>query len=327
MKIKEIWNEQESGEPGLLLRRYTAEINPDIYIAFRNPEKQRCIAIQLDRSIVLDLSRYSDLTDINLKLIQNDRNNGKQYFLISLLNNQHQDVFATLCEDLISGIATLKEDKKIIKELVSRLGKWKSLFHKAATTGLDPEEQRGLYGELYFLRKWLSRSDDLYSCVYAWLGPERELRDFQKNDVALEIKTTFGNNHQKIQINSERQLDINYLRVLILCHLSLESQQQNGETLNQMVDAVIRLLEIDPEAQTLFRSKLLLSGYFFHQKALYETRGYNIRKEIFYTIRDKFPRVEEKDLPKGVGDLKYSIMLTDFSEYIITDNTAFEMIN
>jgi aspartate carbamoyltransferase catalytic subunit len=39
-----------------------------------------------------------------------------------------------------------------------------------------------------------------------------------------------------------------------------------------------------------------------------------IRGKDFYTVNENFPRIEEKDLMKGVGDVKYSIVLTAETE-------------
>ncbi len=39
-----------------------------------------------------------------------------------------------------------------------------------------------------------------------------------------------------------------------------------------------------------------------------------IREEDFYKIEKSFPRIEEKELMKGVGDVKYSIILTSDTE-------------
>lgn len=330
MKINEIWNELENDKSlsaGLLLRRYAASVLPDVYVALRQPQKLRCIALRLQSESRINLSRYSNLKDLSLELIPDEKDNTKHYLLILLSSQQHKDVFSTLCEDLMYGICNVIGEDRIVRELLNRFEKWKSLFDKAGLQGLSPEEQRGLFGELYFLRKWIFHSSDLQYCTQSWLGPEKELRDFQLKDWAVEVKTTHGNNHQKIQISSERQLDTSNLTTLLLYHLSLETQQQNGESLNQIVDSVIDLLNTDIAAQTQFRSKLLQGGYFIHHRLLYENIGYHVRQESYYTVRDSFPRIEENGIRKGVGDVKYSIILSDYADYIISESSVLEIIN
>lgn len=118
----------------------------------------------------------------------------------------------------------------MIRELLNRFEKWKSLFDKVGLQGLTPEEQRGLFGELFFIRKYIQHRSSAVKIIDSWLGPTRHFRDFQSGSWALEVKTTHGNNHQKIQISSERQLDSSNLDNLFLYHLSLDVRPQSGET-------------------------------------------------------------------------------------------------
>ena len=46
----------------------------------------------------------------------------------------------------------------------------------------------------------------------------------------------------------------------------------------------------------------------------YEDMGYSIKKEYFFKIKEGFPRVIS--LPDGVGDIRYSIMLSACSKYV-----------
>lgn len=329
MRIIDIWNDQEkdSSATGLLLRRCPSSVFPDVFVGLRKAEQQKCIAIRFRKDNNVDLSHYTNLKDIKPEFKSDDRDSTKIFLLIVLLNSQHTDVFATLCEDLITGVAEIKEEPKVIKELLNRLEKWKSLFDKAAAEGLSKEEQRGLYGELYFLRKWINNTVDFYSCIKSWVGPEQAIRDFQISDWALEVKTTHGNNHQKIQISSERQLDTTNLNSLFLLHLSLEVQQQNGETLNDIVDEVIELLSNELASQSKFRVKLLQAGYFNNHRLYYEKAGYQIRGESYYLVNNHFPRIEENDIRKGVGDVKYSIILSEYTEYVIEDSALLKKFN
>ena len=329
-KINEIWSEMEndvSSSSGLLLRRYSTSVLTDVYIALRKTEKLRCIALKLTNGNSINLSQYANLKDIKAELIPDEKDSTKTFLLILLTNKVHEDVFATLCADLITGISAISDEKIVVKELLNRLEKWKSLFDKASAEGLSAEEQRGLYGELYFLKKWIINSNDVSKCIQAWVGPEKAIRDYQLSDWALEVKTTHGNNHQKIQISSERQLDTATLKTLLLLHLSLEVQHKNGDTLNNIVQEIIELLNGDIASQTRFKSKLLQAGYFNHHKVLYRDIGYQIRDEKYYLVRNEFPRLEERDIRPGVGDVKYSVILSEYTDYIIEESAVLQMIN
>ena len=75
---------------------------------------------------------------------------------------------------------------------------------------LSENSQIGLYGELYFLRNFLKSFHNQYKCIFSWKGPEKSIQDFQFEDMAIEVKTTHGKNHQKIHIANEKTIRYRY---------------------------------------------------------------------------------------------------------------------
>ncbi|PVD53591.1 PD-(D/E)XK motif protein [Terrimonas sp.] len=329
MKINQIWDElanDTSFAKGLLLRRYSGSVLPDVFVAIQQPEKQLCIASSISESIDVDISQFDNLQEIQIELIPDPNKQEKRILIFKLTNNQHRDIFSVLCEDLIANIATETNERQLVKTLLNRFEKWKSLFTKIASEGLSPEEQRGLFGELYFLRKFMQHNNNYSAVLNTWVGPASEVRDFQMGNWALEVKTTHGNNHQKIQISSERQLDITHLEKLYIYHVSLEKVQESGETLNQIVSSISNLLSHDAIALNRFRSKLYEAGYFEQHIGLYDTTGYFIRQATFYSVEDTFPRIQEKELRSGVGDVEYSIILSQCEEFKQTEELVFQTL-
>jgi Putative PD-(D/E)XK family member, (DUF4420) len=176
------------------------------------------------------------------------------------------------------------------------------------------------------LRKYLQNNPDFLHVINSWVGSERQVRDFQAGTWSVEVKTSYGNNHQKAHISNERQLDPSNLENLFLYHLSLETRHQSGETLNQIVESISNALSQDSLALNRFKNKLLEGGYFGQHKHLYETAGYFIRQENFYKVENNFPRIEEKDIRPGVGDIKYSIILSRCSDFIISEQLVFQAL-
>lgn len=329
MKIKQIWDElanDKSLVSGLLFRRYSGAVKPNVYVALQHPEKFLCVYVAINKTTEVNISNFSNLKEIQVDLFASPNEVNKNILIFKLLNFEHKDIFAVLCEDLIASISEENNEKRIIREVLNRFEKWKSLFNKIGLQGLKPEEQRGLFGELYFLRKLLRITNNLLPIVNTWTGSEKQIRDFQSGSWAVEVKTTHGNNHQKVQISSERQLDTTNLENLFLFHISLEQQQNSGETLNDIVDSVIEILRGEIIALNKFKSKLYEVGYFDFQRNLYETIGYHIRKDEFYKVEKDFPRIEENDLRIGVGDIKYSIILSQCAPFSIGESEVFDTI-
>lgn len=328
-RINQIWEELENDTSfahGLLLRRYSGSVLPDVFIALKNPEKFRCIAATISDTISIDLNLFINLRDISVELIPDVLNSNRNTLVFKLINNQHRDIFSVLCEDLILSISQVTNEKQLVKELLSRFDKWRSLFDKASSVGLGPEEQRGLYGELYFLRKFFSFSTDKLGVINSWVGPEKKIRDFEFGNWAVEVKTSHGNNHQKVRISSERQLDKSNLNLLYLFHLSQEVRQQSGETLNQIVDFISGEINNDFGLSNRFKSKLLEAGYFEQHRSLYESNGYFVRQETFYEVANDFPRIEESDIRRGVGDVDYTIILSQCTKFVKPEAEVFQNI-
>jgi len=325
--ILEIWaNIEQSNETGLLKRLYTNDSELYIYAVFQNPERHCGIALSFDKSISIDVSSFSNLRDLQVVLTNDNSFPDNNLLVIKLLHYQSRDVFAVMCENMIQSVLSLRSEKQVVRTIINQLEKWQALFEKLKGEGLMPSEQQGLYGELHFLQKLIAQQDAV-AALNSWVGTDREVRDFQYNDWALEVKTTAGNNHEKINISSERQLDETLLKNLFLFHLSVETAKKNGESLNSKINSIRDTLQDDVSALNVFNNKLLEVGYFEKHTHLYEEKCYQIRNENYYRIDGDFPRIKEKEIRNGVGDVKYSIILSQCNEYLVSENTVFDKIN
>jgi hypothetical protein len=316
MKIENIWNDFEFNgalKSGVVLKRFSPDIMPACFVAMRMPEKVKSIAFRLSKGNV-DVSALNDLKDITTEILRDETQPDKMLLLISLADNSLSSIFAVLCEDLFNYISSIKEDKELVKSLQNRFLKWKELFELAKSPGLSPEKQIGLFGELFLLKELIEATGRIEECLNIWVGPDTGIRDFEKNNTAIEVKTTQTHNHQRIRISSERQLDTSLLENLFLFHLSLEKRNGNENTLNKIVSALFSVIGDNMLLNNMLNRKLISVGYFKHQESYYENISYMIRGKDFYTVTENFPRIEEKDLMKGVGDVKYSIILTAETE-------------
>lgn len=320
MKIDSIWKsleKEENSESWLVYKRYSGSVLPDIYISITYPEKLRSIAIYLSSEVELNLTAWDKFRDIRIYSRRDERNKEKQYLLISLLNNQHSEIFSILCEDLIQRVEELESDADLVKQLLIRLEKWRLLFEKLGQKGLSAEAQRGLFGELVFLKQFIEKSQKPNYSVNAWKGTAKAVQDFQYSDWAVEVKTTHGKNQQKLHISSERQLDSSLVPNIYLIHMSLEVREGFGKTLNQIINEIIEVLENSPAALNSFRLKLLEIGYFEHHHDLYKSTGYSIRQTICYQITEDFPRITESMIPSGIGDVKYSLVISVNENWLV----------
>lgn len=328
-KIDQIWNELEEDanfSSGLLVRRYSASLSPDIFAALRAPEKRRCLACLITNSNLPIELTDGDFRDMNFEVLPETTHPGKSFLLIILANNSLKDIFSVLCEDLINSMAAENDEKVVIAELLNRLEKWRSLLEKAALPGLTGEEQRGLFGELTMLDKMLERLPDRKACMLAWTGAIGKPQDFQGVGWSVEVKTCLPGNHHKIQINGERQLDTRGLDFLALHQVIIEKSNSEGISLNAMVDNVTERLKDDFSLLTRFRSLLAEAGYFDHQRDLYEEPQYVVRQENSFEVKEEFPRIQPDEIRRGVDGLRYTISVSDCIQWKISEEALFNKI-
>lgn len=326
-KISEIWDNlvnDQSFQTGILLRRYSADIVTDISIALTFLEKRRCIAISV--SNMVDISSWNVLQDIHFELIPDQRNSNRFLLLLTLVNQSHKDIFSVLCEDLIQEVAEEQNERQLIKRILSRFIKWENLFDKANQEGLTSDEQKGLFGELCFLKQLLEHKPNCLLFVESWTGPTAAARDFQNEDWAVEVKSTTATNPQKIKISNERQLDTTLIPNLFLVHYNLEALNNNGETLNGLIDSIGQLLITQPIAEQRFKHLLFEVGYFWHHQDLYSRTGYSLIQVKYFQVGEQFPRLIEITIPNGVSELKYSITIAACEPFLITQKQLFESI-
>lgn len=320
-KIENIWQdfiENDSLRTGVILKRYSADIIPDCFVSMRMPEKVKSIAFRISTKSI-DISSLSDLKDITSEIIPDETDKEKSLILINLADNSLSSIFAVLCEDLFQTVSDIKQELVLIQSLQNRFIQWKELFIMAKGPGLNLEKQIGLFGELYLLKNLLLQTGSLSEVLSIWTGPETGIRDFEKDNCAIEVKTTHTHNHQKIRISSERQLDTQLLQYLFLFHLSVEKRNSDENTLNTIVGEIYSILGQNKLLSNILKRKLISAGYFNHHQSIYKNMSFLVREKDFYKIENSFPRIEEKDLMKGVGDVKYSIILTSDTEQYRTD--------
>ena len=324
-RINQIWAQLElnsSTVAGLFKLRFSDASKCDVFLGLKLPETHRLLVLKVPFNIGKEFNFKYEFRGLKFEKIYDPDDSKFLLLNLVLVEKQFKDVFDTLVADIITGLLNENDIRVILKNYSNRLIKWQSLFERLSQEGLTPEQQRGLFGELYFLRKYLQAYTNQLDILNTWIGTERQVRDFQSGTWAVEVKTTHGNNHQKVHISSERQLDITNLNDLFLYHISLEQMQNSGETLNDIVDSVIGILEVDTMALNKFKSKIYEVGYFDLQRSLYDGKGYFIREDIFYKVENDFPRIQENDIRAGVGDVKYSIIISQCSHFIIDENVV-----
>lgn len=328
----ELWHKLENeNQHGLVKLAFSQDIPYRIYATMLSPDHICGIAISFNSSIKVDIKPFKDLRQLSVELLVDTSFRDSSLLLVQLRNIENREVFATLCDNLVSAASQVTEERLMVKMVMSKLCEWKSLFDKLSHGPLTKPQQEGLFGELYLLKKMLRQNSGTSESevVATWHGMEMEraVRDFQGNNWVVEVKTTATNRPQKVTINGERQLDDSLVENLLLFHCSVDISNGSGITLPELVDEVRNLLANSFIARALFEEKLYHTGYLDKDIESYKDSHYLIRSDKFYKVSGDFPRIRENELRPGVGEVHYAIVLAACEQYIISNTNAFSIIN
>ena len=226
-----------------------------------------------------------------------------------------RDIFAILAIDLLDVARSQSTSELALRRCIDRISMWQGLFERLPADGLSDEAQRGLFGELWVLENLMLEVLDLPEAVEAWRGPDPGNQDFVRLGVAIEVKTTLAKRHSRLPIANEKQLDEVPHSILYLANVRLDESAAAGRNLNDLVGNCRQLVASDLYAARLLDDCLLKAGYLDVHANLYQERCWQVSGCRFFHVHDHFPRLTEANVPPGVGDIKYSVIADDLSQY------------
>ena len=328
-EIKSIWKElSEAHVSGLIKRAVDIPSCLKMFCTYKSPDGLCGIAFSFNQEIKLDISPFSNLSEIEVSLFKDNSFPESKFLLIQLLErgNRVRDIFASICGNIASTIISISSEKEAIKLVISQMHKWQDLFSKKLKKSLSIQEQQGLYGELLFLQKLIYSPLDKVLSIKYWVGPNMAPQDFQSKFWAVEVKTVSVNKFPNISINGELQLDETTIEKLFLYNIVVEIDPIDGKSLPELVNEIRNSLCNAPNALNLFENKLIYYGYYDIDVDAYKERHYLIRKENYFLVQDLFPRIKKEDLLLGVSDVKYIITLAASNENLIKESNVLNII-
>src|SRR6266513_1769014 len=109
----------------------------------------------------------------------------RTYIQLICLHPAHYSTFAALSANIVAAVAVDPSDPKAA---VTRcLDRWRS-FWAVDRSGLTREQALGLFGELWFLFRWMRPFSS--GRIARWQGPRGARHDFQWPTASVEVKTT-----------------------------------------------------------------------------------------------------------------------------------------
>ena len=324
MDLPGVWallENEKSGRHGIVTRRINPKAPCDVRLGIEKPSNAKLLIVRvLSRTLRSDVREFSSAGIEVLTPTLPPADSERSDIAIKLADGRYSDLFSTLVEDFIRHLSSCTSEAHTGPALLARLRRWQELLKRLGPEGLSQDAQTGLFAEIWFLREYLLPALDASRTVSFWTGPEAANQDFQLGKLAFEVKSSVGQQHQKMAIASERQLDDTGLKALVIFFVSLDARPGPEMTLKKLVQNVRDILSAKPGAAELFDAKLLACGYIEAQSHLYDRVSYTIRNSAFFRVAGRFPRVIERDLLPGVGDVGYSIQVSACADFMIGES-------
>lgn len=246
----------------------------------------------------------------------------KTFLIISQSVEDSEEIFEKVLQNLVDHIL-MQEQLPLYTVVYEVLDRWHNFFKRKTDKHLTLEEEMGLFGELYYIKRWLiTYAQEPPLIIRDWKGPLKNRIDFVNKSSGVEIKTISPKIRDEIRISSEKQLEVTpVINDLQLYVLKIEVSESIGQTLQILTEEIESiLLERAPSLAVKFKDLLLEVGVTSDD---YDSNYFYVHEELAYQVRDSFPRITSKSLPIGVANVSYTIDLSHCNAFKIPIDEIF----
>ena len=231
---------------------------------------------------------------------------GGQAFVLGLKERAQVEIFETLCRDVVNAGEAGENRDDALARAIQRTRRWHHLLRGGRSGGLSVEEQRGLVGELAFLRELVSDFGP-DTAVEAWTGPMGSAKDFELIGTCVEVKARRVAAKPYLAISSEDQLaDVEGSQLFLRVTNVASAVLPEGQSLHDHVRMTSALFEEAGDAYDAWEEAIYSTGY--DPLNDYEERRWQLGGSTDYKVVDGFPRIAVP-LPAGVENVRYSLSL------------------
>ncbi|MFC1817481.1 PD-(D/E)XK motif protein [Thermodesulfobacteriota bacterium] len=313
-KLRTIWQElekdqdQPGSKPGRRYRRVELEKEVGFRLSCYLPGRLWEMLIEVSPGKrTLDDREFPSWSGMKFELLPIDvPEEGARHICLRLEKSEHRNVFVTVCADLARDLQDLSLPEERERAVLVFFDRWTRFFERYSIRGMSAERQRGLYGELWWLKRLINEGISSGTSLGSWKGCERGYHDFEIEGHVVEVKTTLTKEPRKVQINNERQLDERGLICLHLLVVSLIQSEGGGETLPDLILELKTEFASSPSLVRRFETCLREVGYLEIHADLYD-KTYTVKKGELFKVQEGFPRIIE--VPAGLGNLRYSLVV------------------
>ncbi|MEL4454853.1 PD-(D/E)XK motif protein [Lutimonas vermicola] len=313
--IKKIWSRQSASLRNDVIKDPIEDIlNLKCYIGTVSVSGAIFFSMEIPFSIEIGSNDLKRFTGVEVQILASSGK--KKELTIILLDIDLMDIFVVFTEDIVNHIKEVSSSQEAIGIISSRIRYWKKLFGKYSNNILSPERQRGLFGELLFIKEMIESGNDMEETIRAWEGPSGTNQDFYHNSDAVEVKTSIAN-VPVIKISNERQLDVKGLDRLFLVFYHLNEVPDKNYSLQNLIINIQDHFKDSYELLIIFNKRLKKAGISEEMIDNYNTTGYKVMEEMVFEISENFPKITSSKVSEGISKISYEISLDSCVNFLI----------
>ncbi len=311
--IKDIWKEQAETFENEVVRTRVRELkNLNCYIGTISFSKAKLLIIELNSDINVHANYLKRFTGVEVQVLS--VSSDKKELIIMLLEEELTDIFVLFIEDIIKSLLLVKDSRDVLNIISNRINYWKKLFGKYSGGKLTPQQQRGLYGELYFIKKLFENNIPYNRIIEAWQAPTGSNQDFYFDRNAVEIKTSKSNN-PTLKISNEYQLDIAGLDNLYIVLFKVNEYPDSNNTLLKIIVDIRAYLNNYSDLLNAFNQKLESLGITSEIEEEYNITSVDIINEKYYKVENNFPRIIQGMVDEAISNISYEVNLNECIQF------------
>lgn len=243
------------------------------------------------------------------------RKDGKYATSFTLTSREQEDVFVTMCGDMIRFSSIETDRASSLEKVLGRYRAWLKLLQNKNSAMLSASAQKGLIGELLYLKERIEEGISPAKALVEWVGPEGADQDFVDENGWHEIKTT-GAASAEITISSVEQLGKDISGELVVMRVDKCAPAQKGAfTLYRLIHKIINEISICEGAIENFVLKLGCVGY-IDIPEYYDQQTFVYSSQNIYSVDDTFPRLTREQLPAEIVNLSYVLSLPSLAVWM-----------
>lgn len=248
-----------------------------------------------------------------IKVTQGKESEEVYWSCFDLIKEEAKDIFCIFCDSLIEAIENIYDEQLALNSIRERFHSWKLLLKSKGK--MPYEYYQGLYGELYFIIKYLSKKIGFENSIKTWCGPDGYSKDFSLEDTWYEVKT-IGTSADTIKINSLAQLDSNvdgHLVVIMVERMSDEFDEKLS-SVPQLYHFILDNL-ISRELKENFINKTLKYGYIDDDLTINNYK-FEVKDEKKYLVEQTFPKLTRNSIKtNAISHVSYEILISTIEKY------------